>query len=237
MKKSKLATILIVIFTLLLAGVAVFTAMRLYNTRNQAVAPNAPSSKPAAQENTNQLSNACQVSFTIDLSTPTPVPECNSTCTTDSQCPTSMECYIESGKTTGSCRSSLCLTESSCVCPTATATATATSTATATATSTATATATANPQCNTGCTSNNACPSDMICYIPSGQSSGTCRNPQCLNETDCLCPQPTSTATATSTSTTVAKAPELPESGTSWPTILGGVLGVVVIIGALILAL
>lgn len=46
--KGKIATIGIIIATLILAGVAVFTAIRLYQLRQQAVAPTAPESKPKA---------------------------------------------------------------------------------------------------------------------------------------------------------------------------------------------
>lgn len=50
MKKSigKLGTILIILVTIILAGVAIFTALRLYQLRQQSVAPNVPSSQPEA---------------------------------------------------------------------------------------------------------------------------------------------------------------------------------------------
>ncbi|MBL7036347.1 hypothetical protein ISR94_00675 [Candidatus Microgenomates bacterium] len=183
MKKSKISTILIIIATIVLAGVAIFTATRLYNLRNQAVAPNAPTSRPAAQE-----VSSCSLSFTISVSTSS---------------------------------------------PTATSTSSSSPTATATATSTASSTPTAspNPQCNYSCTSNVDCPSDLICYIPSGDTTGNCRNTQCTAETDCSCPQ-TSTATPAA-----SDAPQLPDAGTSWPTIVGGGLGILAIFGALLLAL
>ena len=47
--KGKFATVLIIVTTVLLAGLAVFTAFRLYKLRQEAVAPTAPTSKPAAQ--------------------------------------------------------------------------------------------------------------------------------------------------------------------------------------------
>lgn len=58
--KNKYTTIIVLIITFILAGVAIFTAIRLYQTRNTAVAPNVPSSKPAAQE-----TNVCSLSFTV----------------------------------------------------------------------------------------------------------------------------------------------------------------------------
>lgn len=147
--KSKVATIGILIATLVLAGVAVFTAIRLYQLRQESVAPNVPSSKPKAAEPV-----SCQpLAFTL-------------------------------GTVTGS--------------PTATPTATPTETGNPTATPTATATST-----------------------------------------------PTATATATATSTATAKAatatptvaPSLPDSGTSWPTVLGIGAGATIILFSLLLAL
>ncbi|OGM21959.1 hypothetical protein A2863_02520 [Candidatus Woesebacteria bacterium RIFCSPHIGHO2_01_FULL_38_9b] len=46
--KNKFVTGVVVVATIILAGVAVFTAMRLYQLRNQAVAPTAPESEPLA---------------------------------------------------------------------------------------------------------------------------------------------------------------------------------------------
>ncbi len=68
--KNKIATIGIIIATLILAGVAVFTAIRLYQLRKEAVAPTAPTSKPKAQV----VPIACQsLAFTLGQ-TPTPTP-------------------------------------------------------------------------------------------------------------------------------------------------------------------
>ena len=68
--KNKIATIGIIIATLILAGVAVFTAVRLYQLRQEAVAPTAPTSKPKAQE----VPVACTaLAFTLGQ-TPTPTP-------------------------------------------------------------------------------------------------------------------------------------------------------------------
>ena len=47
--RGKLPTIIIVAATLILAGVAVFTAVRLYQTRQESVTPSQPVSTPAAQ--------------------------------------------------------------------------------------------------------------------------------------------------------------------------------------------
>lgn len=47
------------------------------------------------------------------------------------------------------------------------------------------------PQCNSVCTLDNQCLSSEVCYIPTGNSSGNCRNPQCLTESSCVCTTPT----------------------------------------------
>ena len=52
--KSKFGTILVLIATVALAGIAIFTAFRLYKLRQESVAPNAPTSKPAAATCTEQ---------------------------------------------------------------------------------------------------------------------------------------------------------------------------------------
>jgi len=192
MKKpvSKIGTTLIIIATVILAGIAIFTAYRLYQLRQQSVAPNVPSSNPKAEEGT----NACApVTFTISLITPT---------------------------------------------ATATSTGESTETPTETPTATPTPTPTSAPvlSCNNACSSNTDCPSDLIC------SSGYCRHPDCVGQSGCVCPTPTgtSTAVATPTSPGATAAPTeaaLPVSGTSWPTLMGAGLGILVVFGAILLAL
>ena len=181
--KNKYTIIGIIITTVILAGIAIFTALRLYQTRDVAVAPNVPSSKPKAQE----ILNTCNLSFTLTVATST---------------------------------------------STATATATSTSTSSSSPTATATASPTGAPNsCNGTCGSNSNCQSNYICYIPSGSTSGNCRNTQCLTETDCTC------AVATSPATSVPTQPSLPVVGTTWPTLLGTGFGILVILGSLLLAL
>ena len=68
--KNKVVTVLILLATLVLAGVAIFTAYRLYQLRQQAVAPTAPESKPEAA-----APQACTaLTFTITLESPSPSP-------------------------------------------------------------------------------------------------------------------------------------------------------------------
>ena len=146
--KNKIVTVLILVATLVLAGVAIFTAYRLYQLRQQAVAPTAPESKPEAA-----APQSC-TALTFTLSTPT-----------------------------GS--------------PTATPTPTSTPSGTPTAT-------------------------------PTGSPTAT--------------PTPTPSQTATATSSPVAQAsptaePSLPEAGTSWPTIVGLGVGILLLLGSLLLAL
>lgn len=131
--KNKIATIGIIIATLILAGVAVFTAVRLYQLRKEAVAPTAPTSKPKAQE----VPVACtSLAFTLGATptptasptatptptgsptvTPTPtttgVPNsCNGTCGSDSNCLSGYYfCY------NGHCRDRSCPDREDCTCP------------------------------------------------------------------------------------------------------------------------
>lgn len=248
--RSKLATIGIIVVTIILAGVAIFTARQLYVTRDQAVAPNVPSSKPFAQE-VGEEENACSLSFTIATPSPSPsptpsispspspspspVPLCNSACTSVSQCPSGMTCYIPTGSTAGNCRNASCLSSTSCVCATVTPSPSPspspspTPVRTPSPTPVITASPSPVPQCNSACTSNSQCTGGMICYIPSGQTAGNCRNPQCLSGTDCAC--------AVVVTTTPPAEPSLPVVGTSWPTIVGSVFGIIVILGSLLLAL
>lgn len=250
--KNKFTIIGIILTTIVLAGIAIFTAIRLYQTRNVA-----PTSSEAA-------AGACQLSFTITSQTPTATAtatgirtatptatptatatatataravECNQECNTSINppisCEAEMSCYTTSTLrgASGVCRNLDCVEETDCGCPGATAT----PTVTPTKTPTATATATTNPQCNNSCTQNTDCPDGLMCNIPSGETSGSCRNTSCLSETDCLCPQPTSTATSTYIAD-IAEQPELPSVGTTWPTIVGTAFGILVILGSLLLA-
>lgn len=69
--KNKVVTALIIIGTVILAGVAIFTALRLYQLRTRPVAPTAPESTPAASEEP----QACQqLAFTLTIPTNTPTP-------------------------------------------------------------------------------------------------------------------------------------------------------------------
>lgn len=144
--KNKFSTIIILIITFILAGVAIFTAIRLYQLRTQPVAPNVPSSKPKAQE---APVNTCSLSFTLATSTATATAtstatstatatstststatatststatakatpnSCGGTCGSNANCQNSLICVIANGATSGFCRNQACQSETDCVC-------------------------------------------------------------------------------------------------------------------------
>lgn len=186
--KGKAATAVIILATFLLAGVAIFTAIRLYQLRQTSISPISPSSRPAAQ-----AVSQCSLSFTLTVATASPTATASAT-------------------------------------PTATPSGTPTGTPTATPTATPTQTPVA--QCNTSCTANSGCPSNLMCYIATGATTGNCRNTTCQTDSDCICA--TATPTPKPTGTPLA---ELPQSGVDWPTVAGAWIGVMVILGSLLLAL
>lgn len=68
--KNKAITIIIVVATVILAAIAIFTAVRLYQLRQESVSPTAPESKPQAaiseQDETEAIPEACDnLVFTI----------------------------------------------------------------------------------------------------------------------------------------------------------------------------
>jgi len=66
--KKNWLSFLIVLVTTILAAVAVITAVRIYELRNQSIAPTAPGSKPKA------VSPQCTLVFSIVTPTLTPTP-------------------------------------------------------------------------------------------------------------------------------------------------------------------
>ncbi len=70
MTKNKIITSIVILATLILAGIAVFTALRLYGRGSEPVSPAAPSSQPEA----GRLPKACQaLIFSLsEKMTPTP---------------------------------------------------------------------------------------------------------------------------------------------------------------------
>ena len=72
--KNKLVTGLIIAGTVILAGVAIFTAIRLYQLRTRPVAPTAPESAPQASGvEPTPTPEACRdLAFTLTIPSPTP---------------------------------------------------------------------------------------------------------------------------------------------------------------------
>ena len=217
--KKNLVTVLIVLATVVLAGIAIYTAIRLYQLRQTSVAPNAPTSQPAAFE------------FGVDCTKLTTQEECN-----DAEC---------SWNPRGVCRvGDACLVSfdlaavetaspsaSPSLSPSPSASASASPSGSATASPTATPTSTPQPtplSCGDTCTSNADCTNNMVCSTSGGVS--VCRNPSCLSATSCIC------ATATPVAG-VTPEPELPVAGISYPTIIGVFAGIILLVGALMLAL
>lgn len=100
--RKRIVTIVIVLATVVLAGVAVYTAIRLYQLRQEAVAPTAPTSEPAAAE---PQTNACtQLSFVLAVETsPSPSPSVSPTPTptsTPTATPTSSTTTVQASPST-----------------------------------------------------------------------------------------------------------------------------------------
>lgn len=159
--KNKFTTIIIIAVTVLLAGIAIFTSVRLYQLRSQSVVPSQPESEPRALENeetapplvettpttpsfgvgnntpTTPTVGATCAPLTFTLATPTPTPtstpaaSCSQSCDTNSDCESDLIC------SSGMCRNPSCTGETDCVCPTSTPTTTATASPKPSATATA----------------------------------------------------------------------------------------------------
>jgi len=249
--KSKFGTILVLIATVILAGIAIFTAVRLYKLRQEAIAPTAPTSKPAAAGDLCPAAEACPDTDGVLRNCHPPDSDGTSE---DSICNTSARGRVK-----------FCGTRNYC-CNGTSWTATMTACASTSPSSSPSTNPSSNPvqcealsfnisipstspsaspsvspspsgtgtpnSCGGTCGSNSNCASGLVCY------SGYCRNSSCTSETDCICPTSTSTATARPTSTaTAAPQAELPEAGTSLPTIIGLGSGLILILISLIIAL
>lgn len=66
--KGKIATAIVLLATFVLAGIAIFTAVRLYQLRQVSVSPTAPESNPSAS------ALSCSLSFTLVIPTASPTP-------------------------------------------------------------------------------------------------------------------------------------------------------------------
>lgn len=157
--KGKFGTVAIILVTVILAGIAIFTAYRLYQLRQQPVAPNVPSSFPKAEEIDSDLVGAlptvaasCHKTFTVVTASPTASASptdgpgepnsCGGTCGSNSNCKEGLYCYQ------GYCRNPSCPTDTDCECPSG-GSSTSTPSPTLRATSTASPTEAALPQSGT----------------------------------------------------------------------------------------
>jgi hypothetical protein len=212
MNKKRIVTILIVIATIALAGVAVFTAIRLYQLRQEPVAPTAPTSKPKAVA----APIGC-TALTFTLTTPEG-PSCYETCTeTPDNCPSGLECQTIGGELL--CVDPDCPEEEDCTCSEVVTYA-----------------------CDSACTTDAQCQEadeNYVCYA----TTNTCRHQDFPEEEDCTestTPTESPTATATPTSSPASSPttePELPDAGISYPTIISGAAGILLILLSLVLAL
>ncbi|MBI4059040.1 hypothetical protein HY404_02240 [Candidatus Microgenomates bacterium] len=220
--RINLKSILIIIATVILAAIAVFTAWRLYQLRSEPVAPTAPKKAPAAEN------KACSaLTFTIATATAsptaTPVP-CTVTCAQADLNKDNKVTILDltklgqcTGKTpTGNCAGTdlnkdnvVDQKDADCVktvwqqtCSAATASPTASPTSTATARPTATATA-----------------------APTSSAAPTATSAPAATAT-------TRAGTAAPTATAAA----LPVAGMSWPAVVGGIAGVGILILGILLA-
>ena len=115
--KNKFVTAIIVITTVVLAGIAIFTAMRLYQLRQETVVPTQPQSVPKAvvdipdtgADNTPTYGSACE-SLIFSIADDAKA-ICNEDCTLDTDCEGDLVC------SSGVCRNTDCEDETDCVCP------------------------------------------------------------------------------------------------------------------------
>jgi cell division septation protein DedD len=142
--KGKIATAIVLLSTFVLAGVAIFTAIRLYQLRQVSVAPNAPESQPKAagtetrcgfDETTGQTLSCPQGSTCIQPEVGIGLGTCRASAADSGNCELRFTLTTSTGSPTP--------TPTTTATATATATATTTSTPTTTPTATTTATATA----------------------------------------------------------------------------------------------
>ena len=234
-------------FTIALAGVAIFTAVRLYQQRGQSVAPTAPTSIPRAAEPNTTSCNP--VTFSLASA-----PKCGDACSADTDCPTDHTCSTTTNKcvltaclaTGATCDAAQCnevtpanpncgdTCSTNSDCPTDHTCSTTTNKCVLTLCTQSGRTCdsskcTLTPKCGDTCTTNSQCPTDHTC------TSGKCVLNDCL-QSGKTCTADNCTVTTPSSTTTPTTAPSLPQAGTGYPTVIAGTLGILAIIGALFLA-
>lgn len=125
MPKKNWTTLFILGATVILAVIAVITALRLYQTRQEPIAPTAPQPAPALEPTATPIETdpvaACSLSFNVGgvtitpSPTPTVSPKCWTTCTSKDDCPSSLECQTVDGAK--HCVNPDCPEEEDCDCP------------------------------------------------------------------------------------------------------------------------
>lgn len=231
--KSKFGTILVLLATVALAGIAIFTAFRLYKLRQEAVTPNAPTSEPAAATCTQQCPGSDGVLRNCNP------PDSDGT-SQDSICNSNSSGRTEPCGTNNYCCNGTRWTTDMTKCNEPSATPVAcTQLAFTISTSTNPPSSSEPNSCGGSCGSDSNCKSGFTC------SAGFCRNSSCTSETDCVCPtatptgtnNPTNAPTSAPTNTPTGSQPSLPEAGTSLPSILGLGAGGILLLVSLLLAL
>lgn len=213
--KGKFFTILTVGVTIILAGVAIFTAVRLYQLRQESISPTSPESEPEAcgGHSQPQTTECTSLAFTLTQ----PPAGCNESCTVDSSCEGNLIC------SNGYCRNSSCVSETDCVCPEPTVTSTPTPT---------------NPPDSTPTVTNTPTPTDQPGSTSTPTPTDTPRGGNDPTPTPTNAPNPTSTPTTQVGDVSPDSSGQaLPDAGIATPTIFGIFLGFLLIIASVLLAL
>jgi len=203
MIKKKTVTILIITATVILAGIAIFTAIRLYQLRQQSVVPTRPESEPAAQEGDfcgGIAGISCPLGYKCQLDDPF-MPDSGGICIKE----TDRE----------ACQTLIFTITTSTIPPTGSPTPTSTASPTATPTGEPTPTPTGSPTA-----SPTASPTSSPTATPTGEPTPT--------PTGSPTPTSTSTVSASASPVSVAQgatpAPSestLTEAGVGTPTLIG----------------
>jgi len=132
---SKTKKITIILLTIVLAGVAVFLGIKLYQMRQEQIAPTVPKA----------ISEKCTLEFTVPAPSPTPTPSCYQTCDPENDtCSEGLVCQTVNNEPIRV--NPDCPEEEDCQCPGVTPTPTSTPTPTPETTPTPTSTPTPTPE-------------------------------------------------------------------------------------------
>ena len=215
MKKN----LILIIVTIVLGAVAIFTGVKIYQSREEPVAPTQPKGvteqcrlvldipAPTSAPTATPTPTPTPTPTLTPMPTPTPIPECWQICVNDDNCPQDLACQTVNEEKR--CVNPECPEEKDCQCPVPTATPTPTLTPTLTSIPpTATPQPTTAPQAT-------ATPQPTTVYVQ----------------------QPTRAPLAQAPTATPTPPTELPEAGSLWPTIGVTIGGIILGIIGLLLAL